>query len=70
MLGVKENKRTADQTLGPVSPNGKVDAELNALYLDTANAILWIKEFEGKKTGWKCLGHVVPDGIEGSSGRV
>ena len=69
MLGVKE-KKAAPDTLGIGGPNAKVDGEVNSLYLDTANALLWIKELEGKKTGWRCLGHIVPDDIQGASSRL
>lgn len=48
----------ADGMLAPGSPNGKIDAELNELYLDTKNCILWIKESPVAKR-WKCLGQVV-----------
>lgn len=65
MLGLKEQKRTG-KMLGPGSPNGVVDAEVNAVYLDTKNAIVYVKEYDGKKSGWVCIGHVVPDGVQGS----
>jgi hypothetical protein len=66
MLGAKE-KKVAIATLGPGSPQGKLDAEVNSLYLNTDAAILFVKEREGK-TGWRCLGHVIPDGIPSASG--
>jgi hypothetical protein len=61
MLGTLREKRTG-QTLGSGPPNGKVDGEPNSLYLDTANATLWIKEYDGKKTGWITIGRLTPDG--------
>ncbi len=70
MLGVKEKKATAIAMLGTGRPEGKVDGEKDSLYLDTANAVLWIKEFEGKKTGWRCLGRVIPDDIPFAANRI
>jgi hypothetical protein len=67
MLGVKE-KKAASGTLGPGSPQGRLDAELKSLYLNTDVALLFVKEREGKN-GWRCLGHIVPDGVPGASGR-
>ena len=52
--------------LGPGLPNGKVDAAVNAVFLDTANAMVYVKEYDGKKTGWICLGRLVPDNIPGN----
>jgi hypothetical protein len=48
----------ADRMVAHGSPNGKIDAELNELYLDSKNCILWIKESPEPKR-WKCLGQVV-----------
>ena len=49
----------ADRMVAPGSPNGKIDAEVNELYLDNKNAILWIKESAEPKR-WKCLGQILP----------
>ena len=39
----------------------KLKGNIDDLYLDSDNALLWIKESDaGKLTGWKCLGHIVP----------
>ena len=39
----------------------KLKGNIDDLYLDCDNAMLWIKESDSAKlTGWKCLGHVVP----------
>jgi len=70
MLGVKEKKAAATSILGTGGPQGKIEGEKDSLYLDTAHALLWIKELEGKKTGWRCLGHIVPDDIQGASSRL
>jgi len=64
MLGGKEKKAAATSILGTGGPQGQIEGEKDSLYLDTANALVWIKEFEGKKVGWKCLGRLIPDSIE------
>jgi hypothetical protein len=49
--------------IGKGSPQGKVKAQIDQLYLDAGHAVLWVKESgSGKPTGWKCLGIVVPTG--------
>jgi hypothetical protein len=55
-------EKRAGQMLGPGSPNGRVDAEVNSVYLDTANAMVYVKEYDGKKTGWIVVGQLIPFG--------
>jgi hypothetical protein len=44
----------------PGQPEGKIDGPPDSLYLDSAHAVLWVKNSpKGTKTGWKCIGQVV-----------
>jgi hypothetical protein len=60
MLGaLKEQKRTGGM-LGPGSPEGRVEGELNAVYLDTRHGTVFVKEYaHGKKNGWVAIGQLV-----------
>ena len=60
LSALKEQKRTGGM-LGTDSPEGRVEGELNAVYLDTRRGVVFVKEYgHGKKNGWVCIGQVVP----------
>ena len=66
MLGALRAEQKRGGMLGRGGPNGRVEGSRNDLYLDTSAATLWIKEFEGRKVGWKCLGRLVADDTPGN----
>jgi hypothetical protein len=47
------------------SPEGKIDAAADSLYLNTDAAVLFVKVTgKGSKAGWSCLGQILKPAIQ------
>lgn len=68
MLG--KEKQHAEAFMSKGSPEGKIDAAADSLYLNTDAAVLFVKTTpKGTKTGWSCLGQVLKPAVQGATPR-